>query len=1805
MKTIRKTISTIAAVILGIIFSFAMSGSAMVYAGVHSMAAGDAWDGSVDISWYTESAEDVTDYYIENAAQLAGLAYIVNGQLDAKAFPVQYKENTEGKGDYDKAVIKDFTNDSSGKNIEYYKMNLEHKGAYDIDYEKMITDAKADGKLTDGTEGDGVTNSGLTASDFYVQKYTHITSSGGGSGVTDTYYYIGKQKYDFMGKTIHLTADIDLGASADASGTISGPNWTPIGGRFPADAYLLYTDSSGLEHRMQNLVVESYFNGSFDGGCHTIANIYCDRWASDGDYLKNHGSGFIGLIGNLYDTKYDDSDTGYGHADTAEELPEGWTPTVSNLAMGNATDGTFKGYVCGNRMVGAIVGCLGDVKNGVNIDNCANYATVYTTDSKGLAGIAGGSSGKGNIRNCYNAGTIKTVYPSSPAGGIIGSNDGTNVYNCYNIGKIINTEDDEYSEGIGSHYGGVYVVDNCYSLAGTFQHTTSASASEPCDGYYRGSGAGRIIVNIFVRQAEDHEGQSGMRSDAFLNEINANAGNIFVKDTANINQGYPILFWQAGNSGTGTVQVEAVEKGSVKATTPNGETITAGQSVTVSVGTVLSLTNEATSPNVLEYYTANGQALRADYYTVTDNGRTITIGGAFITLSSGTIHFDKKTDIYQMGISKSGNAVIGEGAETRTVAVQDYTVRDGDTIYQNDVLTAKAVLKKGAELKNKNNAYSGKFKYTFGYSTGDTDSVYDGVHIVKRNVDAGSVTVTAEPLTNGKSWSDLADTSWCEKGDIHGTYTIKTPEQLAGLAVLVGEGYSFEGATVKLGNDISLANTDGTEGIRYWKPIGQSAKKFRGTFNGNGKAIRGLMVESTSGAGGLFGYCEKATIKNLSVYGRVQAPGNAAGIAAVINGGIIDNCKNYAVVSAIDKEKAGGICAEISDGACIRGCRNKAAISGGSKVGGIVGSALDTAGSISKCANYGKIKGTSNGVTTYAGGIVGQLGCTLEKCGNYGAVTSATCNAGGITGYTYANEKAEKSTKGYSSIRDSLNQATVKSMNSNANTAVGGLIGYAKYIAMDNCYSTGTVKGETYTGKLVGRFYKSIYNNIDKSYCISGGKCVALDGTGKDANTDASTKSYVKVTKSSAKKMKAKAFAKQLNKASKGTFKYVKKNYPQLSWVVSLKELKVTFIGDYRGTVRTYYGGSVELPKAPKGFTYRFNKKTASGPVWKGTDIKSNVKVYVTKKKIATFNVRFKADGKEVYTMAFKPSAKYLTQAPPEAESLDGVHRDGCVAQWSESDMTDSDGLSYWDSSRQTALGKADIIVNAVYTQDTLEFTRQITGDTVRFTADIDSAYIEQHGSHVFLAPQAKGTVTIKSGAEVTLDGQNGPFKNVRIIVEQGAKLTLQNMDITSDPARMAGTDNAYATLEVAGGSDRSSATVVRFSGRNNIASSNDGSNGSDNSNFYPAAALTGYVIFDQAEKETDSIHMRSENGSPVIHLKDKSTLEVAGGVVALYKFEKLGYPGGMIYGTAFDYATRKGTNTNGKADLTVSGGTLVSVSESNHMFAACVRKYTQTGGQTIFIATETMSANGVNGTGQSNGAEYALYADQMEVRGGSLYAGARTHQNNTKDPIWYYTNANAINTAGDVDHSGNGFKETHFLYVIDTADWGGKTMTVAVDGTAVYTGKGNLAAYTVGDADQILIDSSQADRYIYLWLQKGTNHSISVDGAEIASGVNENTLENVKIAVTAAGKVLSVKLLDNSFAIKSAGQSTDYVVAADLYSSDGQLLETVTKEGAVTDASDVMEIETEKLNAAAYVKIRIYEKETEIPLMDTAEFVL
>ena len=306
------------------------------------------------------------------------------------------------------------------------------------------------------------------------------TGAGGNNLSTGTYHYGGD---DFNGKTVYLTADLDMGGRQDAAtGLWSGPNYMPIGGQ-----YLMEKNNASTK-------LSSSFCGTLDGQGHTVYNIFCERHCSTGNYGDGQSVGLIGRLG-VHDN------------DDVSLRPE--TAGVYNLAV--------TGYIRGNRSVGGIVGKIGKSVNGVTIENCANFASVNNTDAKGCGGIAGAGWNSGVIRNCYNAGAVSSTY-TCPTGGISGSNEAV-IENCYSVGTVTAAHD-SYAMGIGTNNGGGTDVDNCYWLSG------SAAGG----GYY---GANDGTVTELTA--------AGMKAEGFP----ARLGDAFTADTAGINGGYPILKWQA------------------------------------------------------------------------------------------------------------------------------------------------------------------------------------------------------------------------------------------------------------------------------------------------------------------------------------------------------------------------------------------------------------------------------------------------------------------------------------------------------------------------------------------------------------------------------------------------------------------------------------------------------------------------------------------------------------------------------------------------------------------------------------------------------------------------------------------------------------------------------------------------------------------------------------------------------------------------------------------------------------------------------------------------------------------------------------------------------------------------------------------------------------------------------------------------------------------------------------------------------------------------------------------------------------
>lgn len=228
-----------------------------------------------------------------------------------------------------------------------------------------------------------------------------------------------------------------------------------------------------------------------------------------------------------------------------------------------------------------------------------------------------------------------------------------------------------------------------------------------------------------------------------------------------------------------------------------------------------------------------------------------------------------------------------------------------------------------------------------------------------------------------------ADIRWYESAGAEKNYVLKSADELMGFCLLAngsidGVSKNFNGWTLSLGNNIDLENSE-------WKPI----PRFAGAFDGKGYEITGLNVNYTGGdfnsktAGMFEKLVSPGQILNLAVSGSVQADGKI----------------NY----------VGGIVGTNESGSEIRFCRSNIAVkvdaanstTNGMAYGGVTGKVQ---GAISNCLNEGTITVDNIKNKCYIGGVAGQVGSAADLCWNTGSVTaSSTANkkiyTGGIVGY--------------------------------------------------------------------------------------------------------------------------------------------------------------------------------------------------------------------------------------------------------------------------------------------------------------------------------------------------------------------------------------------------------------------------------------------------------------------------------------------------------------------------------------------------------------------------------------------------------------------------------------------------------------------------------------------------------------------------------------------------------------------------------------------------------------------------------------
>ncbi len=212
------------------------------------------------------------------------------------------------------------------------------------------------------------------------------------------------------------------------------------------------------------------------------------------------------------------------------------------------------------------------------------------------------------------------------------------------------------------------------------------------------------------------------------------------------------------------------------------------------------------------------------------------------------------------------------------------------------------------------------------------------------------------------NWDDNASDAEADiKEDaVNKTVEIYTAAGLAQFEKNVNSGTtSYTGYTVTLEDDIDLSG-------HFWTPIGQTGaayNQFKGTFDGNGKTISNMYIDSSSETGenyatGLFGWVEvhasNATIKDLTI-DAANVSGNhyVGAVAGYVGGNLsIQNCKvNNSSITAVGAgDKAGAVVGYMNSSNTVTNCSaSNCAVTAGRDAGQIVGCLTSNHSNVSGC----------------------------------------------------------------------------------------------------------------------------------------------------------------------------------------------------------------------------------------------------------------------------------------------------------------------------------------------------------------------------------------------------------------------------------------------------------------------------------------------------------------------------------------------------------------------------------------------------------------------------------------------------------------------------------------------------------------------------------------------------------------------------------------------------------------------------------------------------------------------------------------
>ena len=719
------------------------------------------------------------------------------------------------------------------------------------------------------------------------------------------------------------------------------------------------------------------------------------------------------------------------------------------------------------------------------------FTITYTTD--GLRPI--GSSTDTPFRGNFN-GNSKTITVNASLSGV----DYVGLFGYMDAGSISNLT--VTGTVTGRHYvGGVVGCAQEVSFIGTITSRVTVTGNNYVGGivgYIKGGTVGTVTK------------ESGAVSGALY------VGGIFGE--VRIGNGFDLTVTKAENKGTvtatsggyaggiaGRVFVESTTSSTITEAINSGEVTATGQdyvggiigraeSTTYYSLTINKSTNTASvtgasyvggivgrlQNTTLEGVVVNGTSDTENTVTGTGNyvgGIVGYVYGGTVSANTVTNHMDVTGDgDYVGGIAGSQFAAGGFSANSFTnngtvtgkgnyvggiVGDQTHNLANGTN---NGTVTGK-----GNYVGGISGQVSGSATITHCYNTGDvggTNATYVG-GIVGSVSGSGSVTdCTADCNVSGSLYvGGLA-------GHVTGTGSISgctSSGEVSGAGYVGGYvGYYTSTSDLELSNKTRTDNVTATSGDYvggFFGYINTSAKVELTSLSNSGT------VKGAGSAGGIAGQIRTTgvlTMASLTNTGSIVGSARVGGISGIINGTLVDtqsltngssDAVNETTITG-SGEYVGGLFGEL--GTTILGdlttLINYMSVTGASNyVGGIVG--IHHHGNILSSTNHGDVVGATN-----VGGISGRANnkASIVNCTNNGAVTGTGEYVGGILGSSYNGNSNV-------TITDATNRGAVYTNGNYVGGILGGTQPDATATLSGTLTNTGSVRGVSYVGGIVGR----------------------------------------------------------------------------------------------------------------------------------------------------------------------------------------------------------------------------------------------------------------------------------------------------------------------------------------------------------------------------------------------------------------------------------------------------------------------------------------------------------------------------------------------------------------------------------------------------------------------------------------------------------------------------------------------------------------------------------------------------------------